>query len=72
MNAIATACAVKKLRDVFCALAEIIHEFPSQEERVALYDAAQAIAKVGLKHDEAGGYQLFFSPNELDNERNTQ
>lgn len=50
--------AVERLRLVFCALTELIDEFP--DDKGTLYDAAEAAMSVALKHDEAGSYGVFF------------
>ena len=66
---VASGEAVERLHEVFCAITDLIEEFPA-EDKVALYDAAQAIMDVGLKHCEAGGYRIFFNPQVCDNSTN--
>lgn len=65
---IASGEAVWRLHEVFCVLTELIEEFP--EDKAALYDAAEEVMNVGLKHSEAGGYRIFFNPQVCDNSTN--
>lgn len=69
MSGPASGEAVERLHEAFCVLTELIEEFP--EDKVALYDAAQTVADVGLKHDEAGGYRIFFQSQAWDDALNT-
>ena len=71
MSGPASGEAVERLHDAFCVLTELIEEFPA-EDKVALYDAAQAVMDVGLKHDEAGGYRIFFQSQARDDALNTK
>ena len=65
---VASGEAVERLHEVFCAITELIEEFP--DDKVALYDAAEAVMNVGLKHDDAGGYRIFFNSQAWDNATN--
>ena len=67
---VASGEAVERLHEVFCAITDLIEEFP--DDKVALYDAAQAVMDVGLKHDEAGGYRIFFQSQAMDDALNTK
>lgn len=49
---------VERLHQVFCSITELISQI--EEDRQDLYCAAEKILEVGLKHDEAGGYGVFF------------
>ncbi len=61
---VASGEAVERLHEVFCAITDLIEEFP--EDKAALYDAAEAVMNVGLKHDDAGGYRIFFQSQAWD------
>ncbi len=65
---VASGEAVERLHEVFCAITDLIEEFP--DDKVALYDAAEEVMNVGLKHSEAGGYRIFFNPQVCDNSTN--
>lgn len=69
MSGPASGEAVERLHEAFCVLTELIEEF-HEDDKVALYDAAQAVMNVGLKHSEAGGYRIFFNPQVCDNSTN--
>ena len=61
---VASGEAVERLHEVFCAITDLIEEFP--DDKVALYDAAEEVMNVGLKHDDAGGYRIFFQSQAWD------
>ncbi len=50
---------VEALHDLFEAIALAINEFNDPIDRAALRDAAQLLADVAIKYDEAGGYRIF-------------
>jgi len=61
---VASGEAVERLHEAFCVITELIEDFP--DDKAALYDAAEAVMNVGLKHDDAGGYRIFFQSQAWD------
>ena len=43
--------AVERLHAAYMALTDCIADFHDHDEKFALYDAAQAILEIGMKHD---------------------